>query len=524
MLLGLELTPYPYISGYGVLWRAMRLTCLERREIYSSLGLRLVEGSPVLEALQRPRAARHRFAAATGLGATAIADYWSLESWSPLASSGALDRLRLPLRVCPRCAEHGYHTMLFQLPSIECCPWHGRPLSDRCPQCLAPRDTGFAPTRAFGACACGFDPFRTNTASVAMWTFPTETADIWLSEYLGWAAKQREIRHLVAPEASIDWLPGFAELARPPVEMTGLPTSNLRPSVEVVPATGQPDPPAAYFWGWCALAAERPLTYVPLPTGTHALLTEITQEVAARLPSTITTPVRLADFLGVGDRTPLVDSISSRPDCFIAPHGTTKSGAGWLNVSVLDRETLRICGKLIDTAIEIGAACAVGTDKQLPCSEQAARTEALGWLPGRQQLAGALERILCRGYAQGLELVLGRLTGTHPPVESNWRLPLVEIEQDKGRLGAVRICWVHAEAPKGPRPESQPLAKPNVGQGKPRKPGGVLRVRRRRVCAKPKAGASAGKAKIGAIRLAIGKPRAISPRVAGTEGNLSTTA
>lgn len=51
-------------------------------------------------------------------------------------SLDARQYLQLSLRWCPKClACGGYHSAKFQDWRLECCPWHGCPLKDRCSRC-----------------------------------------------------------------------------------------------------------------------------------------------------------------------------------------------------------------------------------------------------------------------------------------------------------------------------------------------------------------------------------------------------
>lgn len=42
------------------------------------------------------------------------------------------------LRLCPVCAQHGYHAAIFQLDLVARCPIHGKPIVDQCPNCKRP--------------------------------------------------------------------------------------------------------------------------------------------------------------------------------------------------------------------------------------------------------------------------------------------------------------------------------------------------------------------------------------------------
>ncbi|MBS0456446.1 MAG: hypothetical protein JSS44_03795 [Proteobacteria bacterium] len=163
-LLGSEIEPYPYISAYGLLVRVSRLMALEPSEWFQTLGIRC--STAPLRDLRIGRVARDRFEAAMGLAGTQVTTWWQEEIWSPLQTDGILDRIMRPIRTCLKCAEHGYHTSLFQLPSIYACPWHGCSLTDRCRRCDKPATTHIDEDGRLGRCSCGLDSFNVNQATI----------------------------------------------------------------------------------------------------------------------------------------------------------------------------------------------------------------------------------------------------------------------------------------------------------------------------------------------------------------------
>lgn len=136
---------------------------LEPRELVSSLGLRLRKDINLLVQVQRPGRAQMALCTAAGVDPAYARTHWLPESWSPIQTSGTLDR-PAPVRQCPECAQHGYHTAAFQLPSIVECPWHGQRLIESCPRCRRPPVSAARRSRANGGlslrlrsvrCRCG---------------------------------------------------------------------------------------------------------------------------------------------------------------------------------------------------------------------------------------------------------------------------------------------------------------------------------------------------------------------------------
>lgn len=481
-LLGIELEPFPYLSAYSVLLRVSRITALEPKEWFQRLGLRYSSRTVDLSSLKLGRLSRRRFEEATGLAKTRVPAWWSEEAWSPVDTKGALDRIHRPIRGCMICAQFGYHTMLFQLPSIARCPWHSIMLTDLCPLCKRSPFTDIDPQAHLGCCECGLDSFSINQATVDMYSFPTAKAETWLSQYLTWANEQRERRHLVTPDDSDRWLGGYADLAKPPQALSrsnGFPYSGRTRLEEAKPETDVA-PPATDFWRWNALCDQNPLTFVPLPTGTLEELTRVTRRVISGFPPRTRTPIELASFNDFDEFATLGENLARHPECFIAPHGRSRDGLGWLNLSAVDIGALRLGGRLIDRVIEVCDPEPVEGD----FSRQAARTQALDRIIGRQFLASALRQMLLQGYFQGLDALLRSSLGMRGP--SEWWLPVAELIGQSGRLVDIRICWVRVPAPRMRRSTDPPTSPP------PSRPKSRLRRRANRKRAKSK---KAGKKK-----------------------------
>lgn len=440
---GAELEPFPYISGYGLLIRLTRLTAIEPCDMFATLGIRMRQGLGLMAAVHRRGLSQSRFEASMGLETTGITQFWTEEAWSPLQLEGAFDRSEHSVRNCPTCARYGYHCVLFQLPSIAHCPWHGLPLSHSCACCGNPTRAHFDPDGYLGRCDCGHDPFDDRAGSIHMWDFPTGAAETWLSEYLSWVSNQRQSRHLVVPETdSHHWLPAYAALAQPPPRLTALPVLTQTLVCDVDAALE--DPAERAFWGWSLLGADRPLSLLPLPPSVHHALSEATQLVVAELPAGTLTPLELVTTHGLTEDVPLCDNIVNRPDCFILPHGLSTNGNSWINVSAVDPETLNMCGRLLDlVARKFGPEA----DPTLDRSWHAVRSQAIDTVTGRARLHLALQRLLTRGYAQGLDAILRSQLGVPRLCGDTWLQPVLEIVGRHGALDSVRIVWVPVSRP-----------------------------------------------------------------------------
>lgn len=318
-LLGADFDIYPHLSGYGLLLRVCRLMALEPRELVSSLGLRLRKDINLLVQVQRPGRAQMALCTAAGVDPAYARTHWLPESWSPIQTSGTLDR-PAPVRQCPECAQHGYHTAAFQLPSIVECPWHGQRLIESCPRCRRPPVSAARRSRANGGlslrlrsvrCRCGIGI----DAAISIAARRGLASSYWL-----WARDQRTTRYLVAPDRDSRWREHYRHQAALPdallLDATAL-------EIEEFNAAGLAELDRRQCWAWCLLGSERPMTYVPLPARVLAMLSEVSEEVVRGLPADVQTPLELVTFHAWMPRWPCATMstpvliISSRPTALL---------------------------------------------------------------------------------------------------------------------------------------------------------------------------------------------------------------
>lgn len=460
-LLGAEVDPYPYISGYGLLRRLTQLGRLMGVEL-TAIGVRNRVTTDTLLATQRPGALRNKLLHSLGLQKTRVDEFWSPEVWSPLRTGSLLERHPLLLRDCPLCATHGYHCALFQLPFIDCCPWHNVPLRSDCPQCGELSRPRFHQDLRLGPCRCGYNAFDARVASVEMWEFPTAEAETWASQYLGWVAEERKCRLLVVSPQSTDWMRGYAALVRDsPGLDRNLVTTEPAPEIESFYGDGV-DPPEREFWGWSLLGGERLLTFAPLPATMHQPLLQATQNAVAALPAGTSTPIELATLNGLDEKQSLDKNITNRPHCLIAPHGLSSDPNTWLNLSAVDQVAAFFCGELLDRVI---SALVSHDDDGCSRSLQAARSRALDGAAGRRHVAKALEVILVRAYTQGLRMVLSAMLPVgKKPCRGPWYLPTAEIVLESDEIRMVKVCWTTTRPPACRR--SMPISTPSSSAGK----------------------------------------------------------
>jgi hypothetical protein len=460
--LGLELEPFPFISGFGIAFRIYRLSCLEPKDLFPVLGIRASTEASLLQACHRPGVSRTRFEDRIGLHGTRAPSYWNMRAWSPLDLHGHWDGEELPLRHCPRCALYGYHCALFQLPSIERCPWHGCPLRERCEQCDRPYASHVTAALDLGRCACGHDLFDSNVAGTTMWQFPNENALAALEDYLAWATTERSRRHFLTPYDESVARTGFAALARPPMHWNR--TARDREATITTYTADSSVPSPGAFWGWSLLGADRPLTLTRLSTSTHCRLAEISR----------------SRF----DMRPLQAANTAMIEKFIPPLDVAPGANHWLQLSAVDPRALHTCARLTDAVCEY-----IGDRDELDvCRSPAAqKSNALDSIAGRGHLARALEDVLVKGFEQGLD-ALCRVHFNQASQTRTWVAPMAEIVGCKGCLEEVRVAWT-AAAPlvAEPTPETKTTRKSRAkkaqaARGMPRSARHINSKRRAKRC------------------------------------------
>lgn len=399
-------------------------------------GFRNPVSVDAFHATQRAGAARSTLLNTLALEQTQVADYWSTEAWSPIQTGGAFERNPEPLRQCIKCAAHGYHSALFQLPSITRCPWHHTRLRRTCSGCGAKYSPRFDATGLLGQCRCGADPFQEDVASIGMWSFPTEAADAWASAYQTWVSEQRKCRILIAGDGRAGWKRGLAALARPPKHF-GVGRRSARGRITSLKGGGE-DPAHGAFWGWCLFGGERPLTHVSLPKTVAAQLESASAAVLTRMRVEHGMTLNLATVSDPKVGETASSAFNDKDALFISPFWKEEGRATWLNISILDRDTISYLGQVLDRVASM-----LGSTGEIKRSLQATQSEALDGIKGRRHLSYALETLLRRSYVQCLEFVVRKQAGQPDfSQRGGWLIPIVEVRGRDRSLDMVRVCWV----------------------------------------------------------------------------------
>ncbi|HIE5510997.1 hypothetical protein [Stenotrophomonas maltophilia] len=265
-----------------------------------------------------------------------------------------------------------------------------------------------------------------------------------------WAKEQRLTRYLVAPDCDYRWRKHYRIQAGLP---DAPPSRTPDFEIEEFNTKGHAELNERECWAWCHLGSERPMTYVPLPARVLTMLSKVSIEVVRSLPGSVQIPLELVPLHGLDSKLALRDNVHTRPDCFITPHSPVQGSEMWLNLSAIEPEILQLCGRLIDRVI---IACGIELDDRAR-SLQAARAHALEQLAGRDCLLHALEGLIRRAYAQGLDAVLRRHIQNHVRSGVDWWLPSIEVRARPRHLDQIRITWLRVPSPERRRIVDDPL-------------------------------------------------------------------
>lgn len=196
-LLGEYWSNYEGCSRFSVFWRASRLNHLTSSEVHSTLGVRVGKHEDAFEKLTHTTVEPHKMVSLSSDGAI-DPSRWSMDYWWPFAGSIPWKSMPWRIRVCPACARYCYHSMLFQVPGIQCCPWHRVALVDACPRCNASFSMGLNDGSLLGVCRCGHD-LVDYVATVLGDGATLAVKQKALARYSTWAKSSRSTNYLISP-------------------------------------------------------------------------------------------------------------------------------------------------------------------------------------------------------------------------------------------------------------------------------------------------------------------------------------
>jgi hypothetical protein len=413
-LLGEHWSSYHGASSFSVFWRASRLNNLHRRDLRTALHLSLRAGDDVFTRISRG-ATQHAALRYTYPAAEFVEkDLWKAESWWPFGGRIPFDSMRWKLRVCPVCARSCYHSLLFQMPGVNRCPWHCVELIDACPKCDRPLLADFHGDLPAGRCRCGYDLVNYVATAEGEPAVGDRKRQV-IGDYLRWAESSRKHTWLIPSETQDDraWaaLHCLADNSSPGEvllrERITLERSAKFPICRIGPKSG--------------LESYRP-SLVELPGQWAPAFKHIGEQTLAMLPA--------AQRHNVSEPTGSVRRAFGQLPAYPSERSL------YLDSETLDRAVLRCAGQLasiLSNPTGFRALVTAGLSHRL-------REHPLGL----RMADSVLRRVMTRGYADGLRVVLGRQVpamydSKHSrPVR---RLPWILISTPPGAIPFAAIVW-----------------------------------------------------------------------------------
>lgn len=444
-LVGANFTQYPYISAFGAMTRVCRLHVVPKAMLCRYLGLRFTRHDDIPMALATSEARKDQIALHTKCNKTTRA-YWDPQSWMPFSTPLSDAELLTPLRICPCCSRTGYHTMLFHLPWVERCPWHGEKLIDCCPRCSRSLMKEFTSDDLPLKCPCGSDLFDRKAACrgdplIQRWS------RTWQTGYLDWAVDTQTKRHLISA-ARLQSLPAtnIGQLIDLPLHLRSKCQSGFSASVQhqvqvLVPATSERATQQAeeFLQAMDALpVAER--AAINVPPRLLRPFRAIAQNIVEKLP---------ARTLFEGDLLRIYPP--DDPHHHARPSGTRQrqhSELTFLPVFPTATGGVLDCAS-IDKRIRSAARSASGDLIELLMRELG--VSSIRELPPETQtvLAALVKRLLLHGYAQGIRTILSRHIAEIydlPRDRPRPRLPIAVIFLNGHPTAKAHLAWVKAPA------------------------------------------------------------------------------
>ena len=412
----------PGISAYGALLRTARLNHLHRGVFFAAFGLRTTRHDEISNVLTFSTTRKQSLALALGVNDKERA-LWDVSAWLPF--SGNLDWESLPWgpRICPCCARLGYHTLLFQLPWIARCPWHGSLLIRHCRGCG--RSLSLAWEVVPMRCACGIDSVNVREACRHRQSHLKDMA-LWVDNYLNWAATARSTSHLVhtSNTDASNW-EALGQLIEMPASLrarcgnTEINSHHLHERNLSFPKEESPTCDATVL----RLLLDVPVAIdgvIELPRPIWSAFRDVGYELAGKLPEAALSNGELLRFMDGSRRTTMPTATKNRADSSSILFLPVQIGGerGFLYVNAIAKAVR-------DVAHRLGRHL---KDFEGP--------------QGRVPYVGAL--ILLRGYAEGMRVVLSRFVPALFEMKRDrphLTVPWVLLKQKLDQTVQVKIVW-----------------------------------------------------------------------------------
>lgn len=334
--------------------------------------------------------------------------------WWPFLNSIPLEALGWSLRICPQCMTYAYHSLLFQMPGIDRCPWHGCALVRSCCRCGKSLLDGFDQGGELMQCSCGHDHVN-DEAALAGDSINKRRREAAIAQYRSWCVARQRKCWLIAPEIfdSHGWKAVSALVDYPP-------SNTKTPEGLILDQVNCSRHRKSEISATSGLEKFTP-TMVSLPLQWLHDIRAISRRLAQMMPpGKLTLAERRAldpVALHEADRGCEAD----RPLLLNLP-GHVVGKVALLHTSPIDGISIRTLGRL---ARGLDDAPHYATE---PANRRAFRKWIRTDPRGLALLESAIRRVLCRGYADGGRTLLGQI---HP-----------DLFRDRTTRPARRFPWV----------------------------------------------------------------------------------
>lgn len=348
--------------------------------------------------------------------------------WWPFANPIPSEALGWSLRICPQCMAYAYHSLLFQMPAIDRCPWHGCKLVDSCTRCGKRLLDGYDQGKELMQCSCGHDHVN-DTAAL----FGDSGSKRWRSaaidRYRKWCLARQNECWLVAP--GVFDIQGWKAVA----SLVDYPHSKPPASEDVILDRVTTPSQSAFelsatsgFEKFIPTMVALPLTWL---NDTRAICRQLAMMMP---PGTLTVGERRAlDPVAFHEADRGCDAV--RPWLLNLP-GHAVGKVAILHTSPIDGMAIRMIASLV------GGLDGSPHYVTEPASRRAFRKWIRAHPRGSALLESTIRRVFCRGYADGSRALLGQ---THPDLFNKRatrparRFPWVEIRLVGEPIS--RIAW-----------------------------------------------------------------------------------
>jgi len=417
-------------SALSVIIRLVRLNYLASGDIRQALGISIRRRDDVFSLLSQSGHRLDALAVAQDFEPGFVAA-WHPGWWWPYANDIPFEVLPWTLRICPQCMQFAYHTLLFQMPGVDRCPWHGTKLVDRCVKCKRPFFDGFDEGGGLLQCICGHDHVDDQKALLGD-VASAHTRRLTVDRYRAWASARQVECWLAAPEIEDDqaWvaLANLANLARSP--FFPLTSSQAIVIDQVAPGARQ------QMGLECASGLEKfEPTVASLPIEWLRDFRAICRHLSTMIPP---------GMLTTAERRALDPDISYPAD---AGCHAIRPWLLRLPSYQLDRTIFLHTFPMDGVVLRVIAKLASGLDPFPRSIMEPATCRMFGkWIHGQGEglalLEATIRRVLCRGYADGCRVLLGQVNPDLYAARSTRparRFPWVELQL--GSRTEARIAW-----------------------------------------------------------------------------------